>query len=223
MSFFLNPVTDEYGTTYVPTMAGYTALVLLILVLLILVNAIFSKGKHLKAKTVAFSAMGIALATVLSFVKLFPMPFGGEVTLCSLLVISLIGYWFGLGPGIASSIACGLLQIIISPYIISLPQMILDYVLAYGALGLSGLFHKKTGKYSLLCAYLTAIIGKLFFAWLSGVVFFAYCAGDAGYNSVALYSFVYNGSYLGAEALISVAVISLPVVRKAIMQLKEQS
>lgn len=71
---------------------------------------------------------------------------GGSVTLFSMLFICCIGYWYGLRTGIMTGVAYGLLQLISDPYIISLPQMITDYILAFGALGLSGIFcNKKNG------------------------------------------------------------------------------
>ena len=75
-----------------------------------------------------------------------------RVTLLSMLVICLPGYWFGAAVGIATATAYGLLQLIIEPYIISIPQLIVDYFLAFGALGLSGFFpgtvDELRGKYS---------------------------------------------------------------------------
>ena len=78
-------------------------------------------------KKLVFSAMGIALALVTSYLKLWDMPMGGSVTLLSMLFISLIGYWFGAKYGIATGAAFGILQFIINPYMLSVPQVILDY------------------------------------------------------------------------------------------------
>ena len=61
---------------------------------------------------------------------------GGYVTLMSMLFIALVGYWFGLGAGMTAGFAFGILQMMIDPYIISVPQMLVDYVFAFMALGL---------------------------------------------------------------------------------------
>ena len=148
LSIFAKAVTDEWGTSYQLTTAGYTALVLCMVVILLAGCAIFGKGKKLTAKQLAFSAMAIALAMVTSMLKVVNMPMGGSVTLFSMLFIVLIGYWYGLGAGLTTAIAYGILQLIIDPYIISFPQMLLDYVFAFGALGLSGIFSKS--KYGLI-------------------------------------------------------------------------
>ena len=81
-------------------------------------------------KKLVFSALGIALALVTSYIKLWEMPMGGSITLLSMLFICLIGYWFGAGYGIIAGVAFGLLQFIIDPYMVSIPQVLLDYPLA---------------------------------------------------------------------------------------------
>ncbi len=168
-------------------------------------------------KQIAFAAMAIALAVVTSMIKIFSLPMGGSVTLLSMLFIVLIGYWFGLKIGLVAAVAYGVLQLIINPYMLSIPQVILDYILAFGALGLSGIF--SNSKNGLIKGYIVAVLGRLFFAFLSGVVFFAVYTPDF-FNSSILYSLAYNGSYIGAEAVITIIIIMLPPVNKALGYLK---
>lgn len=218
LSIFAKAVTDEWGTSYQLTTAGYTALVLCMVVILLAGCAIFGKGKKLTAKQLAFSAMAIALAMVTSMLKVVNMPMGGSVTLFSMLFIVLIGYWYGLGAGLTTAIAYGILQLIIDPYIISFPQMLLDYVFAFGALGLSGIFSKS--KYGLIKGYLAGVLGRYFFTFLSGWIFFATYTPEF-FNSAVVYSLAYNGAYIGLEALITMILISLPPVNKALGYVKE--
>ena len=218
LSIFAKAVTDEWGTSYQLTTAGYTALVLCMVVILLAGCAIFGKGKKLTAKQLAFSAMAIALAMVTSMLKVVNMPMGGSVTLFSMLFIVLIGYWYGLGAGLTTAIAYGILQLIIDPYIISFPQMLLDYVFAFGALGLSGIFSKS--KHGLLKGYLAGVLGRYFFTFLSGWIFFATYTPEF-FNSAVVYSLAYNGAYIGLEALITMILISLPPVNKALGYVKE--
>ena len=168
-------------------------------------------------KQIAFAAMAMALAVVTSMIKIFSLPMGGSVTLLSMLFIVLIGYWFGFKVGLVSAVAYGVLQLIINPYILSIPQVILDYILAFGALGLSGIF--SNSKNGLIKGYIVAVFGRLFFAFLSGVVFFAVYTPEF-FNSSILYSLVYNGSYIGAEAVITIIIIMFPPVNKALGYLK---
>ena len=219
LNFFAVPITDEWGTTYQLTTAGYTALVLIMIALLLLACFIgnsISKPRFSTSQLV-FSAMAIAAAMVTSFIKLFDLPMGGSVTLLSMLFICLIGYWYGLRAGLMTAIAYGFLQLISDPYIISLPQMLVDYIFAFGALGLSGVF--SNSKNGLIKGYLLGVLGRYFFAFLSGLIFFGVYAAD--YNmSAPVYSLVYNGAYLGAEALLTIIVLSLPPIKKVMAQLK---
>ena len=221
MSFFVTPYVDEYGdTTYNLTAAGYTGLIILFIALLLLGAAIFGNKKKMSTKQLVFSAMAIALATVTSMIKLFEIPMGGSVTLFSMLFIVLIGYWYGLGGGLTVAIAYGVLQLLLDPYILSFPQMLVDYILAFGALGLAGIFHNS--KHGLIKGYIVAVLGRYFFSFLSGWIFFGMYAPDNFPNAV-VYSLAYNGSYLGAEALITLIVIAIPPVAKALQTVKNQA
>ena len=177
-----------------------------------------NKNTMFTVRKLAFCALALALGTVLSFLKLpFKLPYGGSVTLLSMLVITLPGYWFGAAVGITTATAYGLLQLIIEPYVISIPQLIVDYFLAFGALGLSGFFHNRRG--GLIKGYLLGIFGRFVFAVLSGVIFFAQYAAD--YDLFPLvYSTLYNGSYIGLEAVITLVLIALPPVKRALDQVK---
>lgn len=170
-------------------------------------------------KKLVFSALGIALALVTSYIKLWEMPMGGSITLLSMLFICLIGYWFGAGYGIIAGVAYGLLQFVIDPYMVSIPQVLLDYPLAFGALGLSGLFHNK--KYGLQIGYVVGVIGRFVFSTLSGVIFFADYAPE-GMNPW-VYSIAYQGSYLGVEMILTLVIISIPPVAKALSVVKQQA
>ena len=213
-NFFAIPITDEWGTTYQLTTAGYTALVVLMLALLLLACFIGNSVKQPKfsARQLAFSAMAIAAAFVTSEIKLFHLPYGGSITLFSMLFLVLIGYWYGLRAGLMTAIAYGFLQLVSDPYIISIPQMLVDYIFAFGALGLSGLFSKS--KNGLVKGYIAGVL-----AFLSGMIFFGAYAADYG-MSAPVYSLVYNGIYLSVEAVLTLIILYLPPVKKVMGQLK---
>lgn len=213
MSIFAIPVTDEYGVTYQLTTAGYTVLVIAMIAALLVGCAIFGSKRKFSAKQLTFSAMAIALAMVTSMLKLVNMPMGGSVTLFSMLFIALIGNWYGLGVGLSTGLAYGILQLVIDPYIISLPQMLLDYFFAFGALGLSGLFSKS--KNGLIKGYIAAILGRFVFSTLSGYIFFPTFMPEF-FDSPIIYSMCYNGAYIGAEAILTIVLISIPAVNKAL-------
>lgn len=170
-------------------------------------------------KKLVFSAMGIALAMVTSYIKVWEMPMGGSVTLLSMLFICLVGYWFGPKYGIITGVAFGVLQFVIDPYMVSLPQVLFDYPLAFGALGLSGFFSDK--RYGLQIGYVAGVLGRFVFSTLSGVIFFASYAPE-GMNPW-VYSSLYQGTYLGTEGIITLIIISIPPVAKALSTVKAQA
>jgi len=221
MSFFFTAEEYDGVTSYLPTTAGYA--VLIVVMLAILLVACFCNGKRnakLSSKQLAFSAMAMALAVVTSMIKLFELPMGGSVTLLSMFFVVLIGYWFGPRAGLMTAIAYGFLQLILEPYIIHPMQMLVDYIFAFGALGLSGIFANK--KHGLLIGYWVAVAGRFVFAFLSGMIFFGSAAAD--YNmSIPVYSAVYNGSYLLAEGIITTVVICIPPVNKALARVKNMA
>lgn len=175
--------------------------------------------QKITAKQLAFAAAAVALGTVLSNIKVFSFPFGGSITLLSMLVIALPGYWFGPIIGLLTGLAYGALQLIFDPYILFPIQMITDYFLAFGALGLSGFF--AGSKNGLIKGYIVAILGRYFFSVLSGWLFFGEYAWD-GWAALP-YSLVYNGIYIFSEAAITIILLMLPPVKNAISAVKKLS
>jgi len=224
MSFFVTEIIDrESGNYFNLTPAGYALLVALMLVLLI--GACYISGKRrekqgkapIGTKQLALCAAAIALAMATSYLKLFHLPMGGSVTLFSMLFICLIGYWFGLRTGLMAACAYGILQLVVDPYIISIPQMLTDYLFAFGALGLSGIFCNK--KHGLIKGYLLGVLGRYFFSFLSGMIFFGSYAAEYG-MSAPIYSLAYNGIYLGAEAILTILLLAVPAVQKGLSNIK---
>lgn len=231
-----NVIVNDWGeTTYVPTTLGNVLLILLILALLF--GAVFfarkvaahqhgqsaaksgSKKSVLSIKQLAFCAMAIALGTVLSNIKLFHFPTGGSITLLSMLVICLPGYFFGVGAGILTGIAYGVLQLLIDPYVLYPMQLIVDYFLAFGALGLSGLF--ANSRHGLIKGYLAGVLGRYVFAVISGWIFFGAYAWEGWYPLP--YSLAYNAIYIFAEAFATVCILCIPPVQNAIGRIKKMS
>lgn len=223
-NFFAKP-TDVWGDDAVKlTTTGVFTIIAVIAVLIIialLVHRRQSKEATAKitTKQLVFSAAAIALAVITSMIKLFELPWGGSVTLLSMLFIVLIANWYGPYVGIMTGTAYGLLQFVMEPIFYTIPQMLIDYPLAFGALGLAGIFWKK--KNGLIIGYLVGVLGRYVFAILSGVIFFAEYAWD-GWNPT-LYSMAYNGSYLALEAAITLVIIALPPVAKALKQIKQMT
>ena len=93
------------------TTAGYVVCVIAgiaLFVLAILFAGRNSEKKKMGTRQLVFCAMAIALAYVTSYLKLFSLPWGGSVTLCSMLFIVLIGNWYGVQTGIFAGLAYGM-------------------------------------------------------------------------------------------------------------------
>ena len=218
MSFFIKEVDGDL----VLQTGGYIAAAVILAVLVLIAGLLLSKRgerKKMSAKQLAFCAVALALAMVTSMIKLFRFPFGGSVTLFSMLFICLIGYFYGPGTGILTAVAYGVLQFILGPYIYTPIQVVVDYPLAFGALGLAGFFWKS--KDGLLKGYIIGVVGRWVFSVISGWVFFGEYAWD-GWAALP-YSLCYNGAYIFAEAIITIILISIPPVKKAINYVKNMA
>ena len=161
-------------------------------------------------------AILIALSFVLSMIKIIPMPYGGSITLFSMLTATLTGYFCGPKWGITSGVALGLLNLIIDPVLLFPMQIVLDYILGFGCLGIAGFFANK--KYGLFTGYTVAIIGRFLCSFLSGFIYFGEYAPE-GMNPI-LYSFLYNIFYIGGEGVLTLIVMAVPPVKNMLYKLK---
>ncbi len=173
-------------------------------------------NNFISIKQLAVSALSIALATVLSMIKVYEFPFGGSITLFSMLFICLPGMLYGLPIGLAAGFVYGIIQFMLGAYVVSPIQVAVDYFFAFTALGLSGLFYKN--KNYLNYGYIIGIIGRFVFAVISGYVFFAEYAWK-GWNPLA-YSLCYNAAYIFSEGIITLIVINIPLVKKNLQRLR---
>lgn len=178
-----------------------------------------TKKRSMSAKQLAFCAMGIALGFLASYIKLFELPFGGTVTLFSMLFIVLIANWYGARTGILVGFAYGLLQFIQEPYVLSFFQVCCDYVFAFAALGIAGFFRNQ--KHGLLKGYVAAILARGFFHSLGGYLYWMdYMPENFPQALADVYPIVYNYSYILVEGVLTVILISIPAVARALEQVK---
>lgn len=215
MSFFLT--YDAENWEYHLTTPGYVVLVILMVAALVIPIVLSRKNsKKMSAKQLTFCAVAMALALVTSFIKVASLPMGGSITLFSMFFMCFIGYLYGPKIGIMTGVAYGILQLIIEPYIYAPLQVLLDYPLAFGALGMSGFFSKK--KFGLTTGVVVGILGRYICHVVSGYVFFASYAPE-GMNPM-IYTLGYNATYILPELIATVIVVSLPPVMKALKYVK---
>ena len=172
---------------------------------------------HLQIRALCEGAIFVALAFVLSFVKLYELPNGGSLT-PAMFPILLYAIRFGLGRGLAAGFVFGLLQLIFDgAYAWGWQSMVLDYLLAFTPLGLAGLFKGKA--WGIFPGTVIGCLGRYIVHYISGVTIYRITMptevpGFGVYDDAALYSLVYNGSYMIPNtvlALLLAAVLYVPL------------
>lgn len=149
------------------------------------------------------SAIMLALSTVLSLVKVYQMPLGGSVTLCSMLPVLLIGYKYGPKWGVLTGFTYGVIQLLLdiakalswglTPVALA-ASFVFDYLIAFTCLGLAGLYGKSFSKF--VAGLFTAVILRFFSHIISGVTAYASWLPKEWHGHLWLYSIAYNGSFL---------------------------
>jgi len=179
-------------------------------------------------KKLTTSALLVALATVLMWVsKLIPAPWlqGGSVTIASMVPIILVGIMFGTKWGLLSSLTYALLQMMFGFYppptqtFLSFVLVIfLDYIVAFGGLGLSGIIYNLFGRKPLSAgiAAFTVTLLRYVCHILSGILIWGVYAGEG--QSVFSYSLIYNGTYMIPEIIISTVVTTLILKSRILRQ-----
>ena len=204
------------------TAAGYggciAAGIVLFIAALIFAGRV-SEKKRMGTKQLVFCAMALALAFITSYIKLFNMPWGGSVTLCSMLFIVLTANWYGTKTGVLVGLVYGILQFIQEPYVLSFFQVCCDYILAFAALGAAGFFAKK--KHGLITGYIVAVIARGAFHALGGYLYWMdYMPDNFPQSLRSLYPILYNYSFLLAEGVITVIILCIPAVIKGLNRIK---
>ena len=172
-------------------------------------------SKRTNVRAMVECAMMIAVGTVLAQIKIYTMPYGGSVTLVSMLPFILVSFRHGVKWGLFTGFINGLLQLITGFYappsgtLTALVAMILlDYLLAFMALGLAQGFAKPFKNRLVGVAVGTAAVCFMRFicSFLSGALLWgsyqSYYEWAVGL-SVWEYSFIYNGTYMLPELIIT--------------------
>ncbi|GHU58310.1 energy-coupled thiamine transporter ThiT [Clostridia bacterium] len=186
------------------------------------------KAKYL---TLVECAIMLALATALSFVKIFALPLGGSVTLLSMLPIVLVSVKHGVKTGFATAGLYGVIQMLIGSdfNVASLADtvgvfvvcILFDYILAFGVLGIAGI-RRHNGLIGQEVGILLAVFLRFVCHYISGVTIWASYAPEG--LSAGMYSLMYNGTYMLPECIFTmigaVALLKAPYVR-TLFRIKE--
>ena len=156
-------------------------------------------------RVLAEAALAVALAFVLGLIKVFQMPFGGSISL-EMVPLILLALRQGPWVGMVAGAAYGLLDLAVEPFVVHPVQVLFDYPLAFGALGIAGFF-PPTRRGAVL-GTVVAVAARFLCHFVSGVVFFA-STFPKGWNPL-LYSAAYNAAYLVPSLIVAlVAVVAL--------------
>jgi thiamine transporter len=164
---------------------------------------------HFSARALAYAGICSAMSYALSYIKLWDMPHGGSITLVSLLPLMLYAYIFGAKKGVFVGFTYGVLQALQDPWLIHPAQFLLDYPVAFSAIGLAGLMKNCARLQKLPQVKFTigaCIAGCMRFIChvLSGTLAFeAYAEGQ----NALVYSLVYNSYVFIDVALVVIAAV----------------
>ena len=168
--------------------------------------------KTAKTRKLVESAIFIAIATVLSMLKLAQLPYGGSITAASMLPIIIIAYRHGTKTGLISGFVYSLVQLVLGVNNLSYATswkgavaiVMLDYVLAFLVLGLGGLFRREKDNQAvaMTCGAILAAVLRYFCHVASGATVWA---GLSIPTADALsFSFIYNATYMIPETIVLV-------------------
>lgn len=189
----------------------------------IIIAAVFSiafifgeKNAGGRTKSLVFAAVCIATSFALSYIRFLELPRGGSVTLASLVPLMIFSCLFGIRKGLLAGMLYGFLQFIQSPWFLHPVQFLLDYPIAFGAIGLAGIFYERKifeGKRVLrfVSGALLAAILRYFSHVVSGI--FVFGSGNPDYGVIA-WSFIYN-TFTFVDIAVAIAAGSVMLASKS--------
>lgn len=215
---------DLVGSDYEhASTVGMIVSAVVIMALLVAVYILGGKKDVNNTRALVYGAVAVALSFALSYARLFKLPQGGSVTFASLLPLMIYCMMFGTRRGLLVCLVYGTLQALQDPYIIHPMQFLLDYPLAFGLIGVSGIFvEKNLFKNKIVGFVLGAVlaVGLRYACHVcSGVFAFAdYFYWDSElmskYDSAAIYSLAYN-SFALLDMAIAIVAGSLMLLSKS--------
>jgi thiamine transporter len=197
----------------------YISLIAIIGLVLAAIIVSLNKKKSFNSKAVVYAAVSIAMSFVLSFIKIYELPYGGSITLASFVPLIIYAYSFGFIKGLIAGLLYGLLQFIQGPYFINVFQFILDYLLAFMSISVAGIFGTliKNRKISLITGTIAVGITRLINHVLAGIIFYSAVGSraeilpsiisDINALPAFVYSLTYNSLFIIPDIIICILVV----------------
>lgn len=224
MSQYYGDIADYYPNA---NLVGMIVSAVVFMVLMVVMWFVGDKRKMSDTRSIVYGAISIALSFALSYAKLFKLPQGGSVTFASLLPLMIYCCMFGTRRGLIVCTIYGVLQALQDPFIIHPMQFLLDYPLAFGLIGVSGIFMEKgVFKDKKVVAFLLggvlAVVLRYACHVCSGVFAFADYADLDKYDTAIAYSMAYN-SFAFVDMLIALVAGSTLFASKSFAALMQKS
>lgn len=207
MAQYYGDIAEYYPNA---NLVGMIVSAVVFMVIMVVMWFVGDKRKMSDTRSIVYGAISIALSFALSYAKLFKLPQDGSVTFASLLPLMVYCCMFGTRRGLVVCTIYGVLQALQDPFIIHPMQFLLDYPLAFGLIGVSGIFMEKgVFKEKKIVAFLLggiiAVVLRYACHVCSGVFAFADYADLDKYGSAIVYSMAYNSFTFVDMALALVA------------------
>lgn len=225
MTKYFENVADWYPNT---NLVGLIVSAVCFMALIAIMYFVGNKTDGLTTKSIVYGAISIALSFALSYIKFFRMPQGGSITLASMLPLLIYSCMFGTRRGIIMALIYGTLQAVQDPWIIHPMQFLLDYPIAYGVIGMGGIFMEK-GLFknhkvvSFIIGGVVTVTLRYACHVFSGVFAFADYADLDSYASAWAYSLVYNSSVFIDMVVALIAGSTLFASKSFISQMEKSS
>ncbi len=155
-----------------------------------------------KTRVLTEVAISVAIAVVCSFIRLWEMPQGGSVSL-TMIPLLLISVRRGMATGAMAGGIYGLISMLLAGVVYHPASILLDYLLAYGLLGIAGLFGKNLA--GIVAGSCVGVAGRFISSLISGAVLFAEYAPEG--QNPWIYSLGYQAAYMVPELIICIAVL----------------
>lgn len=214
------------GAKDVSSEVGLYMFTILVVAAVIVPTFIFGKKHVSDTKSIVYGAMCIAMSFALSYIRFLELPQGGSITFASLVPMMVYSYMFGIRKGVLLGAIYGLFQFIQAPWFAHPIQFLLDYPIAFMAIGITGIFHelkilddKRPLQFAL--GALIGVILRYFSHVISGIYVFG--SGDPDNFGAVAWSFLYNSFTFADLAIALVAGCSLMASRQFTRLIDSQS
>ena len=175
-------------------------------------------SSYTKTRIMVECALMIALGTILANIKIYELPNGGSITLFSMVPFILVSFRHGVKWGLFTGFVNSLLQMLLGFYAPPAPgllplvgMILLDYVLAFGVMGIAGLGRGK--PHGIFWGSVLGGAARFVVHYISGITIYKILAPTEIFGTVfdnpALYSLIYNGSYVGIDLVLCLVIFGI--------------